>query len=58
MVKKFKSKLKLQINTATSHKNRCARNSDASLSGNNEDWDELNILGEVDGHLYGLLSRL
>lgn len=34
------------------------RNSNASLSGNNEDGDELNILGEVVGHLYGLLSHL
>lgn len=27
------------------------KGSNASLSGNNEDGDELNILGEVDGHL-------
>lgn len=27
------------------------KGSDASLSGNNEDGDELNILEEVDGHL-------
>lgn len=33
------------------------KGSNASLSGNNEDGDELNILGEVDGHLC-LLSHL